>query len=154
MNIFILDIDPKKCAQYHCDKHCVKMILETTQLLNNAIIKYDLTYIPVYKKTHINHPASIWAAETRANFDWLVKLGIALCEEYTFRYGKRHKCQSIIEGFCSSKIPAGDMTSFKLCMPSQYHTSDAVESYRLYYKNEKYKFAKWKKREAPSWWNK
>ena len=29
MNIFILDEDPKKAAEYHCDKHVVKMILES-----------------------------------------------------------------------------------------------------------------------------
>jgi len=33
MNIFFLDWDVKKCAEYHCDKHIVKMILETAQLL-------------------------------------------------------------------------------------------------------------------------
>ena len=33
MNIFILDRDPKVCAQYHCDKHVVKMILETAQMI-------------------------------------------------------------------------------------------------------------------------
>ena len=33
MNIFFLDFDTKKCAKYHCDKHVVKMILETAQLL-------------------------------------------------------------------------------------------------------------------------
>jgi len=36
MNIFFLDFDVKKCAEYHCDKHVVKMILETAQLLCSA----------------------------------------------------------------------------------------------------------------------
>ena len=36
MNIFFLDTDVKKCAEYHVDKHVVKMILETCQLLYTA----------------------------------------------------------------------------------------------------------------------
>lgn len=29
MNIFFLDWDVKRCSEYHCDKHVVKMILDT-----------------------------------------------------------------------------------------------------------------------------
>jgi hypothetical protein len=36
MNIFYLDHDPALAAQYHCDKHVVKMILELGQLLSTA----------------------------------------------------------------------------------------------------------------------
>jgi len=36
MNIFFLDEDPTLSAQYHVDKHVVKMILETAQLLCGA----------------------------------------------------------------------------------------------------------------------
>jgi len=35
MNIFVLDYNPKKAAEYHCDKHVVKMILET-------LLKFDI----------------------------------------------------------------------------------------------------------------
>jgi hypothetical protein len=37
MNIFYLDEDPKICAQYHCDKHVVKMIIEYAQLYQQLI---------------------------------------------------------------------------------------------------------------------
>lgn len=156
MNIFVLDTDVVKCAQYHCDKHVVKMILETTQLLNNALIKCDTAYDAVYRQTHKNHPASIWAAESRDNFDWLVSLGLALSDEYSFRYDKVHKCTSLIKGFCDGRsrlhIPSGNMTPFKLCMPEQYQTDNAVESYRAYYIGSKADIAKWSKREKPYWW--
>ena len=33
MNIFVLSLNKKQCAQWHVDKHCVKMILEYCQLL-------------------------------------------------------------------------------------------------------------------------
>ena len=29
MNIFVLDLDPRKCATYHSNSHVVKMVLET-----------------------------------------------------------------------------------------------------------------------------
>ena len=36
MNIFVLDDDIEKCARYHCDKHVVKMILESAQMLSTV----------------------------------------------------------------------------------------------------------------------
>jgi len=36
MNIFYLSHDPVQCAEWHVDKHCVKMILESAQLLSTA----------------------------------------------------------------------------------------------------------------------
>ena len=36
MNIFVLDINPKTAAQMQCDKHVVKMIVESAQMLSTA----------------------------------------------------------------------------------------------------------------------
>ena len=36
MNIFFLDPDPATAASYHNDKHVVKMVLETAQMLSTA----------------------------------------------------------------------------------------------------------------------
>ena len=36
MNIFILSINPKEAAQAHGDKHVIKMILESCQMLYSA----------------------------------------------------------------------------------------------------------------------
>lgn len=155
MNIFILhDTDFDLCAQYHCDKHVVKMILETTQLLNNARFKHNPSLSPIYKPTHINHPCSIWASETRSNFNWLTNLGLALCKEYTLRYNKRHKCHDIIEFFSESDmyLPDGNLTPFAQCMPDQYKHKNAVEAYRNYYRGEKRDIAKWTTRSTPDWW--
>jgi len=158
MNIFVLDTDVIRCAQAHVDKHCVKMILESTQLLNNALIASDDSYVPSYKQTHKNHPASLWASKSRDNFDWLNRLALALCSEYTYRYGKVHKCQSLITSFPISsaivRIPELGLTPFALCMPDQYKVNDAVESYRNYYRGDKAYIAKWSKRSQPDWWNK
>jgi hypothetical protein len=155
LNIFVLDRDVRLCAQYHNNKHVVKMILESTQLLNNALSNNESSYIPVYRKTHVNHPASLWTSESLSNFKWLNSLAIELCYEYTFRYGKTHKCQSILENFSNFKFSSFEdkgMTDFALCMPDDYKVTDPVESYRNYYLGSKRDLAKWDPREQPYWW--
>ena len=87
MNIFVVDYDPNKSAQDLCDKHVVKMILETAQMLCAA---HPIGTAP-YKATHLKHPCTLWVARSIDNYEWLLTHGYALCREYTARYGKRHK---------------------------------------------------------------
>lgn len=99
MNIFFLHIKPKKCARMHVDKHVVKMPLETCQMLCTVWHVLDpehIFYTPRYKSTHVNHPCTIWARRTQDNYRWLCRLGLELCKEYTYRYGKVHACESYI----------------------------------------------------------
>ena len=59
MNIFVLDKNPRIAAEMHCDKHCVKMILETAQMLSTAHRVYDTPQAEnVYKQAHLNHHKS------------------------------------------------------------------------------------------------
>ena len=154
MNIFILDTDVKKCAIYHNDKHVVKMILETAQLLCGVhhMTKNNPQDIP-YKLSHKNHPCSIWARQNLSNYFWLCELGLELCNEYTFRYGKRHKSQDVIEWCITNhpSIPDGNFTDPPKAMPDQYKNGTVVESYRQYYIGEKKGFSKWKNRPTPFW---
>jgi hypothetical protein len=154
MNIFVLDKDPKTCAVYHNDKHVVKMILETAQLLCG--VHWVEGGEAPYKLSHKNHPSAIWARECVENYIWLCDLGLELCNEYTYRYGKRHKSQDIIE-WCLLNVPnipeKGDITPFALAMPDECKVGDAVASYRVYYMVEKRGFAVWKNRETPEWFN-
>ncbi len=154
MNIFFLDTDVKKCAEYHCDKHVVKMILETAQLLCSAhhINPQDSLQVP-YKLSHKNHPCSIWVRESFSNYLYLCELGLELCKEYTYRYGKRHKSQDVIEWCVTNKVTICDkgFTDPPKAMPDEYKVKDAVQSYRNYYMGEKKSFAVWKKREIPFW---
>ncbi len=154
MNIFVLDTDPKTCAVYHNDKHVVKMILETAQLLCG--VHWVNGGEAPYKLSHKNHPSAIWARECIENYIWLCDLGLELCNEYTYRYGKRHKSQDIIE-WCLLNAPSlatkGDITPFALAMPDECKIGDAVASYRAYYMVEKRGFAVWKNRETPQWFN-
>ncbi len=154
MNIFILHWIPAICAQYHVDKHVVKMILETTQLLCCAWHVTDplhSIYTPVYKLAHKNHPSSKWTRESIDNYKWLCCLGLALCYEYTYRYGRIHKCQPYLVDLSNNIPPLNDLgfTKPKLAMPDEYKLDDTVLSYRLYYIKEKCRMFTWKKRPVP-----
>lgn len=153
MNIFVLDADVKKCAEYHCDKHCVKMILESTQLLCG--VHGFVGNAAPYKMTHKNHPCSIWARESLSNYEWLLSLALELCNEYTFRYSKKHKCEEVLNWCKENKpnIPEKGITTFALAMPEAYKIGNAVASYRAYYLFEKKHIAQWTKREKPVWYN-
>jgi hypothetical protein len=154
MNIFILDLDVKKSAQYHVDKHVVKMILETAQLLCGVHHMTDQVTDQVpYKLSHKNHPCSIWTRDSMSNYLYLCEIGLALCDEYTYRYGKRHKSQDVIEWCIMNKPNISDkgFTEPAKAMPEEYKVDDVVESYRNYYRGAKKDFATWKMRNVPEW---
>lgn len=163
MNIFYLDSDPEQAAQFQCDKHVVKMVLETAQLLSTAIPQSVRDAISgsslFYKPTHINHPCSLWARASEDNFDWLIRHGIALSNEYTFRYNKTHKSLAVIlSAFkaLNSNLMEFEHTGFTtpaLAMPDQYKFPDPVQSYRAYYKYDKLVkiSCHWTNRDIPSW---
>ncbi len=145
MNIFVLDEDPTIAAQYHCDKHVVKMVLETAQILSTVSGRG-------YKPTHVNHPCTVWARESKANYQWLYDLGVALGKEYTHRYRRKHKSSFVIaEQWPCEDLPSGELTPFALAMPDEYKVDCPVESYRAYYRGEKAAMLTYKHREVPSW---
>lgn len=160
MNIFWLDSDPQKCAQYHNNKHVVKMILELAQLLSTAHRVLDGDEYAdsqnLYKKTHMNHPCAIWVRENSANYIETVVLLSSLLEEYTYRYEKQHKVESIFEALTEppQNIKISEtMSKIPLAMPDECKSdNDAILSYRTYYKTHKRNMANWKNREQPEWW--
>ena len=152
MNIFFLDFDTKKCAEYHCDKHVVKMVLETAQLLCGS--HWVTGSEAPYKLSHKNHPCAIWVRESLSNYLYLCDLGLELCKEYTYRYGKRHKSQDIIEWCLVNKpnIHDIDFTTPQLAMGDEFKIGgDVIESYRNYYIKAKKEITKWKYRPIPNW---
>lgn len=159
MNVFYLDKDPVNAAQMVCDSHCVKMILETAQLLSTSIQVLTGRRISfLYKPTHINHPSAIWARSSRANYEWLLNHFKGLLEEYSIRYGKTHKCEEKLcyfESFLNIyKFNVDSFTTPPQCMPDQYKVKgDTVRAYRNYYIGEKSKFAKWRLGNIPNWFN-
>lgn len=148
MNIFILDNCPVLAALMQCDKHVVKMCLETAQMLST------IAGGP-YKPTHVNHPCTVWARTSHHNFVWLYAHGLALCNEYRHRYGKDHKCLDVIEsayhnGF--DKVPKGEATPFAQAMPEELKHEDAVKAYRDYYhQKSKVVDMRWTRRPIPDW---
>ena len=156
MNIFFLDFNTKKCAQYHCDKHVVKMILETAQLLCGVhhVTNQVIDHIP-YKLSHKNHPCAIWSRESLPNYLYLCDFGLELCKEYTYRYGRRHKSQDVIEWCITNKpnISDTEFTEPPKAMPDEYKVNNVIESYRNYYIGAKKDFAKWKNRNIPEWFS-
>ena len=104
MNIFVLDYDIKKCARYHCDKHVVKMILESAQMLSATVRLNGVNQ--GYAITHKNHPCSKWARESISNWKWLRKLASELNREYKFRFERKnnHKSYDLIQELTIPKI--------------------------------------------------
>ena len=155
MNIFVLDTRPWVAARGHCDKHVVKMITETAQLISthrrlNGEDANDL----LYRKTHINHPCRKWLDEAPGNIAWLNVLLGWLLHEYDSRFGKTDNFQRsrMIYYDTSGYTKAAKMSSFKLCVPDKYKIEgDPVASYRNYYIGEKAGFAEWRNG-APEWW--
>ncbi len=135
-----------------CDKHVVKMVLETAQLLCTA---YPDGVAP-YKRTHYNHPCAIWTRECNENWSWLLDHGNALSREYSHRYGKRHKTQSVFDWMMINPptLPTlGSMTPFAQAMPPIYKADDPVDAYRAYYLGAKRHIAQWNKsRNKPYWY--
>ena len=88
MNIFVLSEDPVQAAQWQCDKHVVKMIIESAQMLSSAVVRHGGECI--YKPTHKHHPCTIWAGDSHENWSWLYRHFVALSLEYEARYKKQH----------------------------------------------------------------
>ena len=145
MNIFVLDLDPRKAALYHCDKHVVKMILEYAQLLSTAHRFSGNTDEKLFKVTHINHPCNIWARESTANYLWLYELFYYTCEQYELRYGEKHSVFLKLDELLQRvpRLTKHEMTPFALAMFDRFKTSNVVDSYRNYYRGDKRLFARW-----------
>ena len=154
MNIFFLHLSPRKCARMHTDKHVIKMILESVQLLSSAHHMTKSCFIPPYKLTHKNHPCSVWVRESKENYKWLVELTKELCKEYTHRYGKIHKSQQYLRELQDNipNVEKNEFTSPAQAMPVEYKDSNnPVDAYRAYYFFEKHHLHSWKNRKTPRW---
>lgn len=160
MNIFVLDEDPYKAAEQLCDKHVVKMILETAQILST--VAHQRGFHAPYKASHTKHPCTLWAGKSFNNWCWLTTHGMWMEVEYNKRYGKNHKSAAVIEYLmeCTDRIWGQDFsydawqnhTEFAQCMPDKYKQPNAVDAYRAYYIGDKARFARWTApRPTPDW---
>ena len=141
MNIFVTDPNPFVSAQCLPDKHIVKMPLETCQMLAivasdkwghgfGTLPKLDGTPYKTEKGAFRNHPCTVWA---QSNYTWLIMHGLALCKEYTYRYGKKHSCYSTI-AHCTHIFPlqVSEPTTFTRAMPDEYKYDDTIDTFTAY----------------------
>ena len=153
MNIFYLHKDPYKAASYVYDKHKVKMILESAQMLCTAHRYYGNEDVP-YKTAHLNHPSSIWCRENTHHYYWLYEHMLALGREYTNRYNKIHltitKCAEPLMRHPDG-MPTLEYKQPPQCMPDEFKRSDAIHGYWRYYIIEKAKIVN--KNEKPYTFN-
>jgi hypothetical protein len=152
MNIFVLDTDPVLAAQMQCDKHLGKMLIEAAQMLSTA--HWMNGSKAPYRPAMVNHPCSRWARASVANYKWIQQHGMALANEYEYRYGWNNRAVYVVVSL--EEPPEGialkELTPFAQAMPDEYKHDDPVVAYRRYYKAEKAHFAKWQRgREKPAW---
>ena len=157
MNIFILHRNPVTAARMLCNKHVSKMILETAQMLSTVAVSLGHNDSCLYKPVHAKHPCTLWTGRSHRNWLWLCKHGLAMSDEFEYRYNNRHKSSEVIEFIYTNKMGPepkwfGQLTAFAQAMPEQYKHKNAVTAYRNYYLGEKKRFAKWTKRNPPNWW--
>jgi len=169
MNIFCLSSNPKEAAQMMCDKHVVKMIIESCQMLSAVLDRnYKDEYksgeltpsqqfgLPQYPKAHMKHPCTMWSYESKENYLWLLKHLEALCLEYTRRYGKTHKLSGTIMVYKGQyqylNFEKVSLTQFVQAMPDDVKHENPIQAYRDYYNKYKSYFAKWKMGNVPYWY--
>lgn len=163
MNIFFVDRNPFVAAQSLCDKHVVKMILETAQLLSTAhrIVNENLSIdyeVSLYKVTHKNHPSAKWVRQSEENYGWAAYHLTGLLNEYEYRYNKVHKVRSSGLENLLLVAPPGMKRGWKTvpsCMPDVCKISiSPVRNYREYYNTHKTHLFTWTKRKPPKWLDK
>ena len=174
MNIFYLHKEPEVSARLHCDKHVVKMIIEYAQMLSTAHRMVDgeqyyglskngrriarwrhpnsnLENV-LYKASHINHPSAVWVRENAIQYQYMYDLFVALCDEYTYRYGKVHMTDSKLRDVLNNipdNMPLGDWREPPQAMPDDVKSESSLDAYHKYYREYKRSFAKWTNRDVP-----
>ena len=184
MNLFLVNKNIQECVHGLCDKHVIKMILETAQMVYSAWhVRSPLPPcgdLNPYRKTHVNHPMSIWVRHSVYHYQWACMYGILLCYEYTHRYGRIHKTQAHLERLYSWGYPPKSLDDvpvkkqskqwinatsgipnvfeyFPLCMDDAYYVQvdgmyDAELSYQKYYQTKQDKFKMvWTNADVPKW---
>jgi len=183
MNIFYLHKDPIKAAEMSCDKHVVKMILESAQMLSTAhrvldgAEHYGKTANgrkikrwlhpdsnlekSLYLASHVKHPSTQWVMYNLQNYVWLYRHMIALNNEFKKRYNKQQDHLTIqklskILADAPKKLPVRDSKEPTPAMPDECKVpGDSVASYRKYYIMKKRHFATWKSPAVmPDWYKK
>jgi len=165
MNLFFIDKCPIISAIQLCDKHIVKMVLETAQMCSTAIHEWCTGDEPIldkiYKSAYKNHPMTVWVRENDANMSWAVLHGLAIGREYTYRYGRTHLTFTKLADIFRThpkNLPDGPRQEFAVAIAADqtcrqipsFNSLKPVDKYKQYIINDK-PFAVWTSRQPPSW---
>lgn len=135
MNIFYLHENPERAAEYHYNKHVIKMVIETAQMLCTAHHVCGDGDVP-YRKTHPNHPTTQWVRASKKHYQWAYRFMLALGNEYTKRYGKVHmtiqKCKEPLKRIPSG-ITANTWVEPPQAMPDEFRNENTIQAYWDYY---------------------
>jgi hypothetical protein len=155
MNIFYLHHIPAIAASEHCDMHVGKMLIESCQMLATAHHMLGNGHAVTYKPTHVNHPSNVWVRESKVQYGWTVTLARYLAREFERRYNKTHASSKVLYAQLTQAPSAlmSQPTSWRtppLCMPVEFHSSDAILSYQKFYASKSSKMLlKYYKGEQP-----
>lgn len=156
MNIFVLCRNPVHAAQDHCDRHVVKMIIESAQMLSFAhhAVGSKIQNMYANSRGHMQHPCTLWVRESSANYLWLYELAMALSAEYTDRYGRVHKTEREVLRHLW-RVPPGYANTFLTphaqCMPEHLRRADPVEAYRDLYVTKLFTHKGYRHSPTPLW---
>ena len=152
MNIFLLDNDIKKSAQYIDDVRLKSTINELCQVINANFNKAKCCEKGIVIG-HINHPVTLWY-NSLEGVNFLLNYGLELCGEYLYRFKKIHQNYYTILGFKKSGF-INDLPKNKEFSPATQVTnkkmSTDISEIRCYVaqKDKKYPM-KWTGREVPT----
>lgn len=139
MNVFVCHQDPVLAAKYLCDRHVVKMVLESAQLLSTVCAEKGLDFEGRYKSTHKGHPCVIAMKNDSNYLNWVSQHGFALAFEYSNRFHKIHKSLDVIhdaslvliqEKLMPGKFDLMEIESFPKAVFDEFKNLPVVEAYQ------------------------
>lgn len=163
MNIFAVNPCPIISARELCNRHKSRMPLESAGMLAFAFPENEVPIPNLRSNRHYVHPASIWARESKPNYEWLLLHALTQAEEYKKHYKREHDSEKHINWFVDNykylTFPKLELTPFARCFgPFKQQLdlteSDAIQAYRKFYWLDKKPFARWPSFDKiPDWWS-
>lgn len=162
LNVFVCDDSPSRAAQHLADRHVVKMVLETTQILATVGQLSGITWPGQYKVTHKHHPVVKACIQDEEFLSWTACHGLALLSEYRHRYCREHKVGDQVQEAVSRLCPGGlyasepDIDWPKAVLDEYKEETSVVNAYRLHLADKYVRWnnkARWTRRDPPDWLN-
>lgn len=108
-----------------------------------------------YRKTHVNHPMAKWCRTSVDNFTWALEHGLSLCREYTYRFSKKHKTETVLNWYLNNPPRLNKLCfteppqCFSIYREQCFVDKNPIKGYHNYYNAAKRHLFKWTKREIP-----